>query len=266
MTAETPRRGMIRPISDLPASPGGAELIEVEVAKKFYQRGVPSASYLNQTVIQLPMATAGFPDDKGHAVTVSGPVTLDTTTTPFSAKFSAGASINQGIHVAAPATGDDFNVGGSPIWTMEGWFKTTQVEQFATLCGRDSGAGGSGTWALLINNGTSSDGKIAMYTGWGSGAPAIVSRLSYADGIRHHVAIVHTGVLTYVYVDGVLENMSVVSPLATATILAQDILLGGSGYATRQFVGNMDNWRIVNGVALYTGHTYTVPTPPFPSS
>ncbi len=266
---------MMRPISDLPALVGDPDWIEVEQGvagvPNFFkatasQIGGGGSSLLNQTVIQIPMATAGFPDDKGHVVTVNGVTSLDTSTVPFSALFGPGAAINTGIHVAAPATGDDFNIGASPVWTIEGWFKTTINRQFATLIGRDSGAGGSGTFVLLINNGASNDGKLAMYTGWGSGAPAVVTTNSYRDGVRHHVAVVHMGAATYLYVDGVLQNVGIVNPLATANVLAQELLLGGSGYATRQFEGNLDNWRIVNGVAVYSGHTYTVPTPPFPAS
>ncbi len=256
--AEVERRGMIRPISDLPASPGGAEIIEVEIARQFYKRNVPSASYFNQTVVQLPLASAGFPDDCGQVVTVNGPVTLDTTTTPFSAKFSAGASSNQGIHIAEH-TPSAFQIGASPIFTIEGWFKSTQTQALSSILARDNGSGSNGSYSLFLNNSTA-DGKLAFYTTWGAGSPAVISTLAYNDGVRHHCAIVHIGVMMYLYVDGSLVGATITGPLSFATTLNAEILLGGAPEATRQFVGNLDNWRIVNGVAVYAGPRYTVPT------
>ena len=265
MTTATQRRGPLRPITSLPASPGGAAVVEVEIGGAWYQASYAAGGGLfTRAVIQLPLATNPFVELKGGVVSVTGPAVLDTTTTPYSAHFPSKGTMGQGIHIAqgSPINGTDFGAFGT--FCLEGWFKTSENnQQYTCLASRDSGSGGQGAWSLLINTDNASDGKVSFWSGW-YGTPAVKSVSAYNDGMRHHVAVVQMGAWWGLYMDGTLVATVIASP-TYASVLTQDIILGGANYASREFTGWLDNWRITMG-PVYAGQSFTVPTPPFPSA
>ena len=255
MTAIVKRRGMIRPISQLPVSPGGAALMEVEIGGAFYQANASGGSTWNQTLVQLPLSTS-FADDKGHTVTTTGTVSI----TGGVAVFTAGGGK---IGVANDATtGNDLQSGW--VWCLEGWFKTTSVLQYATIAEHDAGAFAAGSWALLLNN-VAASGKVSFWA-FGKGSPIVESPSAVNDNVRHHVAVSRNGTDTRLYIDGALVAVDTAVGPASVSQPASEIRFGNSTYASRQFIGSLDNWRVVDGAVLYTAKSFTVPTPPFPVS
>lgn len=267
MSVEILRRGMIRPITDLPTAPSTAGEIEIEIGGRFYQvdasRIGGGGGVFGQTVIQLPLA-ANFTDDVGHAVTESGSVAIDPSTTPGSALFSGSGGV---IHVAQATPVNDFELSASPF-TIQGWFKTSQAAQQDTcLIERDPGTFASGSWAILINTNSASDGKVSFWSSAEDGAnPVVVSTAAYNDGVRHGVTVVHTGAEYLLYLDNALVARKRYSSVADYGDLTAEIKLGNSVYATRDFLGNLDNWRIVKGIPVYTARVFAAPTLPFPTS
>jgi hypothetical protein len=261
MTAETPRRGMIRKIADLPAYPGGAAIQEVEVGGVPYQSaaGASGIAPINQTVVQLPLAT-DFLDVKQHAITVVGSVVIS----GGAAVFSGGG----GVISIADHNPDDMDISCAP-YTIEAFFKTTQAAQQNTMiCERDDGAFHSGSWAILINQNSAGDGKVAFYSSTENNAAAIMTSAvgGYNDGVRHHVAVCRIGAKYHMWVDGVLVARQLYNGLSVSTLLTAPIRIGNSVFSSRQFIGTIDNFRYIIGVPAYSGWTFTVPTPPFPTS
>ena len=145
---------------------------------------------------------------------------------------------------------------GTNNLTWEMWIKTTSSVQYATLYGRSPALFGSGMWSLMINQASSTAGDIALYLGDYSGASGnlllLTTGVSIRDDVWHHIAIVRNGSAWACYVDGTSR--------ATGTF-SGDIINIGSGprigadqYYGRYFQGYIDELRITNGYARYTGN------------
>jgi hypothetical protein len=262
MTAAVKRRGMIRPITALPAatSPTGGAF-EVEIAGQFYQipaAKVAGAGSWNQTALQAPYDFANqFADLKGKANTETGAVAIVADAhvpSGFSAAFTGA-----GGRIQYPSSPDfDF---GSANFTIEGWFRTSSVQQFTALLTRDQGS--TEEWTLLVNIDSASDGKIAFYEL--ALGQVVKSTGGYNDGNRHHVAVVRSGVQFFLFVDGVHVGNTQFNSVNIFALSTSGLQLGNSQTASRALVGNLDNWRITKGDALYTV-AFTPPTPPFPTA
>jgi hypothetical protein len=73
-----------------------------------------------------------------------------------------------------------------------------------------------------------------------------------------HIAFTRSGTTTRIYVDGT----SVANASLSTSYAAANLFVGNdSGF---YFVGAMDDVRITNGYARYTGASFTVPTAAFP--
>jgi hypothetical protein len=267
MTAETPRRGMIRKIADLPAYPGGAAIQEVEIAGVPYQAtagGSAGISSINQTVIQLPLSN--FLDIKQHSVGVFGSVAIDNTTTPSSALFTGGGGV---ISVGQGSPFNDLDISAAN-YTIEAFFKTTQAAQLlTTICERDNGSFGSGSWSLLINADAAGDGKIAFYSSSENNASAVMTSTvgGYNDGVRHHVVVCRIGEKYQLWVDGTIAALQIFNGFsAPSPVLTAPVRVGNSAFASRQFIGNIDNFRYIIGINAYAGFKFTVPSVPFPTT
>lgn len=264
MTTVIQRRGNLRPISALAPFPGGAGYSEVEgVDGHFYRGPASGASVLYPlTIFQLPLV-ADFDDDVGHGVTETGSVAIDPSTDPGSAVFSGAGGT---IHIAQGTPINDMNIGGSPF-AIEGWFKTTQAAQQDTcLAERDTGGFPSGAWAILINTDSAADGKVCFFSAAEDGAnPVVKSGPGYNDGVRHHVRVVRHSSQYLLYLDGILVARTRYSAITNYADIVAEVKLGNSVFAPRQFIGHLDNWRMVLGSPVSSAFQFTVPTPPFPT-
>ena len=151
---------------------------------------------------------------------------------------------------------------GTNNLTWEMWIKTTSSVQYATLYCRSPALFGSGMWSLMINQASSTAGDIALYLGnYSNSTPLLLTTgVSIRDDVWHHIAIVRNGSAWACYVDGTSR--------ATGTF-SGDIINIGSGprigadqYYGRYFQGYIDELRITNGIARYTGN-FTPPTEQF---
>jgi len=253
MTAEIERRGQLRPISDLPALASAVAYIEVEGADgKFYRAqgtdiGGAFSIYNQYTAFQAPFSS-DFDDLKGHAVTPTGGVSI----VAAKAEFDGTGRLSYNSSEALNLRDSDF--------CIEGWFKTSQTQNYTTFFERDINLAGG--YTLIINNG-SADGKVAFYQ---AAASQIVASSTggYADGVRHHVAVCRTGLTFYLFIDGVLKATQAYLSLSVFAASTQALILGNSPTASRALVGTLDNWRLIKGLPGYTV-PFTVPTPPFPT-
>ena len=133
---------------------------------------------------------------------------------------------------------------GTGDFTIEMWINTTSTTQYAQLIGNENPG-----FTLLINNGTSTDGKIAIYVGT---LVAVTSAGGYNDGKWHHIAVTRTGTALTIWVDGASG--------ATATSSASysgsgNLWIGrNNAYAGRDLIGYIDDLRITKGVARYVAN------------
>ena len=267
MTAEVERRGMVRPISDLPALVGNPDWLEVEQevagAPQFFKAtqaqvgGAPnSVDIWSETVMQLPFAV-DFSDvgPLELGVNASGAVAITGGVAVFS---GAGGEIDYTSALAFGASAFDL---GAPF-TIEGWFKTNVATQFATLMERSFG--GASQWELLINNGGANDGKLALYSP--DGSPAVATTGKWNDNAWHHARVVKYWNQYMLWVDGLLNGYTVISPGGSWPIAATTVRVGASSTAGRAFIGSMHDWRVVKGIALSTVPKFAVPSFPFPTS
>jgi len=114
----------------------------------------------------------------------------------------------------------------------------------------DNGAGTNGNWLRYtgISNGTS----IAN-------ADLLGVTLSTLSNQWNHIAIVRSSGTVYGYLNGVRKNSvaDATNYNVNCSVSIAAALNGGVNY-----LGNISDFRVVKGTAVYTGTTYTVPTAP----
>lgn len=232
---------------------------------------VPPAqpSFWEATTIQLTMNGANggttFTDQRFGTTPA-----MVTNVTTQDAAYKFGGSSAYGDGTSGAATGILYN--SSTLWdlagnnfTIEGWFNTSQSQQDTILVTRSDSTFTSGSWSLLINTNSSSDGLLSWWAKEYSGAsPLLTGTVSHRDGKWHHVAVVRVGNTWSLYVDGVQE----VSAISATTIAtgSQQLSFAGGHFFNRTLLGYLNMWRIVRGVAVYTGSHFAIPTSPFPTS
>jgi hypothetical protein len=138
--------------------------------------------------------------------------------------------------------------------TWEMWIKTTSSVQYATLYCRSPSSFGSGMWSLMINHASSTTGDIALYVAnYSTGAPLLLTTgVSIRDDVWHHIAIVRNGSAWICYVDGTSRATGTYSG-GIGNISAVTII-GADGFYGRYYSGYIDELRITNGYARYTGN------------
>ena len=150
-------------------------------------------------------------------------------------------------------------------FAVELFFKTTTAVPYTALVSQSVGYFDQGAWIILLNNSSAGSGDVAVYAANYSTSSPLLSSSTFAanDGNWHHLAVVRDSGVFSMYLDGV--RVAVVS-FGGATGLAGGSLEIGTdkAYAGRDFVGSMDELRIVRGGnGGYTGASITVPTSAF---
>lgn len=145
---------------------------------------------------------------------------------------------------------------------FEGWFSTSQTQQYTTLMERGSG-GTTGDWELVINN-TVNGGQLAFYQA-NLIAAGLVGGSGLNNGARHHFALAKAGTWYAIFGDGALLNFVSLTSYDVWPPNTRPLYIGNSQTAGRHLIGTMDNVRMMRGQPGYTV-PFTVPTPPFPTA
>lgn len=264
MAAETQRRGMIRPISDLPALAGLADYIEVQQGQKFYKASPTQLGgntvdlFTGYTAFQYPFNT-DLLDASGHLP--AGTVT-NVTNAGGQAVFGGGAGGGISIVTTAAPALNVLSL-GTQCFTMEGWFTSAQTA-ITDIISKTNVSLNTGCWIVVLNNTGVNSGLIGVYFGDVSSSAPIIQSVTtkWNDGVRHHIRIVRSGSRWSLYLDGVL-NARGTSAVEVGDNGAAPALIFGNSVFARPFAGELDNWRFLPGIALNTIN-FTVPTPPFP--
>lgn len=225
--------------------------------------------YLASVTFLSSFDSLPFTELRSHAIT-NYSVALNTSTKEFGAG-SAGLT-GAGYLVATQASGsyDWFPSAAnnnSTAYTMEAWVYATDWstwEYTAAPYGTtmhiprmasSSDGGTTNYWSF----GPVAGGKVAFYYFNGSVAVTpITTTNTLTTGAWNHIAFVRSGTSMSIYVNGVLGASATMTGSPTSPY---NMVIGrlGSG----NLVGNIDEMRITQGIARYTGN-FTPPTGAFP--
>jgi hypothetical protein len=181
------------------------------------------------------------------AITVNGSPSVQrfspfNPTTPYSTTTIGGSGYFDGSSYLIAGSGI---ILGTNDFTVEAWYYSSNVSSQAYFAQNEVTAD-TGDWGFFINS--SGNLQFSSYT---------TNFLTVTSGLIsnqwNHVAVTRSGSTLAIYSNGVQRGTASIS----ANLADANTLTVGN-YA----VGYMTDTRIVNGTALYTGSTYTVPTAP----
>ena len=134
------------------------------------------------------------------------------------------------------------------LYTIETWIKTTQ----------STGKGGIAGWGA--NASQSANAFTTMTAGlynWWYGNDVSSPSSNLANGSWHHVAAVFDGTNRSLYLDGTRVATGTPGSSHIVTNTSSFVIAGFNG---ERLIGCLSNLRIVKGVAVYSGTSFTVPT------
>ena len=211
-----------------------------------------SDPFLNYISSQDPLATRE-----------RGLITANTTVYKYS-NYATSAYFNGGFNYFDIANDASYNLSTGNDFTIDLWFycnKLTSGSQI--LIQKDGEVGGNNSsYQLSVN----SAGKLEFALGNGISTLASDSnRFLGSTTINlnqwNHAALVRYGSNVNLYLNGSLEKSNAVGTMVNGT---GNVLIGykTSGGSEVCFNGNMQEVRIVNGIAVYTNRSFTPPTTP----
>lgn len=189
-------------------------------------------------------------DVMGNNVTLTGSPTTSTTQAKFG---TASLSLNGSSHITVPNVPFAANA-----FTIEGWFYPTSLPTNMNFFGQDNGSGSVPKILLYVN--------VGLYVLECGSLGTISTNVGPVANQWTHIAIVRQGTgtnQTTVYINGVSAGTGTLASLAGIT---QPFHIGYIGETFgAKFPGFIDEFRITNGVARYTGN-FTPPTEAFPNA
>jgi hypothetical protein len=156
-----------------------------------------------------------------------------------------------------------FNFSSTNTFTCECWiYQTATPTNYCRLVQ----AGSNGVQSTITMLDIGSDLSIAAYipNGAGQGTRTVANVIT--NNTWYHVAVVFTGGVVKIFVNGILCTNSVTGSFSALTSLNNILYLGGdtASGANSIFSGCISNLRILNGTALYTSN-FTPPQNILPS-
>jgi len=209
-----------------------------------------------------------FIDSSANAFTVTrNGDTVQSGFNPFS-QASAGAGYFDG-------TGDYLSLAnnaafdfGTGNFTIELWVNFNSINYVngsggrgATVIGNTSGFSGNG-WNLgLSGNSSGVPDGIAFNSRQGSSQVTVSASVTMANSTWYHIAVVRSGTLTSIYLNGVSVGSGTLSNQTVSSVAA--LWVGGQDITNYQHWcnGYISNARVVKGTAVYTSN-FTPPTSP----
>jgi len=173
----------------------------------------------------------------------------------FGATISSGSAQFNGTSQTLTTTGTTSGpldlATGAPDWTVECWFNANSVASNQAIFWKGGAAGTvNPSYCLQILAG----GQGQWFVGNGSTGGYSQNITTFVANTWYHFALVRSGATLTAYVNGVAQ--AAVTIVAAIGNTSNNILSIGSSAAdgsTRYFGGKISNFRIVKGVAVYTG-------------
>ena len=181
-----------------------------------------------------------------RTVTATNGAAISTT----QSKFGGASGFFDGTDDYLSIPTSNFNTFGTANFTVELFFRSNQNSR--QYCSFISDEGGISTGlTILLNIASSSDGKIGV---WQTGCVAGLTSTNggYNDNNWHHIAYVRNGSIATIYVDGINQASTTVS--GNPSTPAGAFIIGAAPGLSRYYNGYIDELRITNGIARYTGN------------
>jgi len=195
-------------------------------------------------------ASTTITDLLGKSWSVIGGAKLSTTSPKYgSASLSldgTGDAVNTPHH-------SDFDFGAGDF-TVDFWLKTTRSSGYPTYL-QKRGGGGTWAWNLLHSDGYGLELWLASYS---TGGCMLRMCTNYYDGAWHHHAWVRYGSVFSIYFDGSVQtggsNIGTQTWAGTIGDISGSPTIGYDSSLGRGALGNIDEFRIIKGTALWTGN------------
>lgn len=194
-------------------------------------------------------------------MTANGNAQIDTA----QMKWGSGSILfdGSGDYVTTPDS-SDFTLTGD--FTIEGWVRFAAITGNHVFMSHYENTTNMRSWFIRRTTGNLLTFQWNPFSGSSNGTSnRLEGAWSPVVGTWYHVAVTRSGSTYRLFADGVLivSDSHSFGPINSD----QPLVLGAvnsSGF-TQFFNGWLDDWRITNGVARYTG-AFTPPTGPFPNS
>ena len=175
--------------------------------------------------------------------------------------YASGALLFDGTDDLTIST-ENYNLYlGTDDWTIEGWFRTTNLTGTNTILEYRASGSDNGAGKMFI--GVLSNGQAGIYENTVYQAQSSIG--SITTNTWYHLAFVRSGGTVYVFVDGSLADSGTLSS-STVNILSPNNrpIIGGYTGGGANWIGEWADFRITKGVARYTS-SFTAPTSAFPN-
>jgi hypothetical protein len=217
----------------------------------------------SNTVLLLHMdgenGSTAFKDesDSQHVVTANGNAQIDTAQSKFGG--ASGLFDGSGDYLTIPDSSDW--AFGSNDFTIDCWFRLTTdtnsqrlVEQYVDANNQMqfSAKGHQGGGVSRVNFQLYESGTQHVFLNGSTTDPAL--------NTWYHAAVVRSGSDWTLYVNGVAEATDTYS--GSYPNFAADLRIGDDNGGTKEVYGNIDEFRIVKGLAVWTSN-FTPPTAPY---
>lgn len=173
------------------------------------------------------------------AATTAGDPTVGSSDIPFSSGYSVDLDGNDAVYFPGPGT-----VSGD--FTAEIFMKASSYAGIQRILSANEGSQGSEYFNMRAYNGNT---EFVFKSG------VSASGTNLPTDQWNHIAMTRSGSEISYYLNGSRWATSTSSDSINITTLCV-----GIGYGSEYFTGQVSNARFVNGQALYTGASYTVPT------
>jgi hypothetical protein len=205
-----------------------------------------------------------FTDSSANAFTVTrNGDTIQATANPFTGSVVFDGTSDY-LSLANNAA-FDFGTGN---FTVECWVNINSVSYVngggargASVFSSASGFSGNG-WNLEIGGNSSGVPNVINFNSrQGASQVTVSASVTMANGTWYHIAVVRSGTLTSIYLNGVSVGSGTLSNQTITSVAA--LWVGGQDITNYQhwFNGYISNARIVKGTAVYTAN-FTPPTSP----
>jgi hypothetical protein len=187
-------------------------------------------------------------------ITVNGDAQIST----VNPKFGSGCGLFNGSNAYLSLPDSDDWAFGALSFTLETWFKLASASfSVYGICGQKVDS--NNWWQLGLRGGSAPDSQNTIdFSEKNAGDYPINIQWSYSSWDNttwHHLALVRNVNSWRAYVDGVGQGSAITNTTTMQNLAA--ILTIGRTSATASdyyFAGNLDEPRISNGVAVYTGN------------